>query len=111
MTEEQFEQELIKDQKRKLRWFRIEMIAHFTWLIYVFTKLIISSYKSVGAIMEEHVVEWYDDISMFIVIAMIFVSGLRVGSIKYQMTGIKMFLMQVECDCDACVERRKSQLN
>ncbi len=106
------EEELIKIQKKQLFWLRVEMVIHFSWLIWIFSSMIIAGYSMTGTINEPYIIEWWDVFAVIMLIAVMFLSGFRVGFIKYKITGIKIFLSQfVECDCERCVEKRKSQLN
>jgi len=106
------EEELIKIQKKQLFWLRVEMVIHFSWLIWMFSSMIIAGYSMIGTIDEPTVTEWWYVVSIVSIPIILFASGFRVGFIKYKITGIKIFLSQfVECDCERCVEKRKSQLN
>lgn len=106
------EKEIIESTKKQLFWLRVEMVIHFSWVIWMFSSMIITGYSITGTISEQSIYEWWEVVVVILLTVLMFVSGLRVGIVKYKITGIKIFLSQfVECDCESCVEKRKSQLN
>ena len=106
------EEDLIKPAKKQLFWLRAEMIIHFSWLTWILSSMILAGYGMIGTIDEPTVTEWWHVVSAIAIFIILFASGLRIGGLKYRITGIKLFLMQfVQCNCQDYVQERENQLN